>query len=222
MRSGVKRRRAYESPRRREQARATRAAILEAARDLFLDRGYVATTMQAVAERARTSPATVYAAFTNKRSLLAALVDVSIAGDDAPVPIVDRPWVHELRDEPDLRRRIAMLAGNGRLMLERRAPVDEVVRAAAASDPDIAALWRAGNAQRLAGQRALLRLVAGDIGFREGLSDGVALDTLYALGSPETYRLLTVDRGWSPARFERWYADSLARLLFDGPSSSAC
>ena len=214
MRSGVKRRRAYESPRRQEQARATRAAILEAAGELFGERGYVATTMEAIAAKARTSPATVYTAFTNKRSLLSALVDVSIAGDDAPVPILDRPWVRELRDEPDLRRRIAILARNGRLILERRAPVDEVVRAAAASDPDIAALWRAGNAQRLAGQRQLLRLVAGDAGFREGLSDGEAVDTLHALGSPETYRLLTVDRGWSPARFERWYADTLAQLLF--------
>ena len=216
MRAGVKRRRAYASPRRQEQARATRAAILEAARDLFGERGYVATTMESIAMRARTSPATVYTAFTNKRSLLSALVDVSIAGDDAPVPILDRPWVHQLRDEPDLHRRIAILARNGRLILERRAPVDEVVRAAAASDPDIAALWRAGNAQRLTGQRALLRLVAGEGGLREGLSHAEAVDTLYALGSPETYRLLTVDRGWSPVRFERWYADTMARLLFEG------
>jgi AcrR family transcriptional regulator len=215
MRAGVKRRRAYESPRRHEQARATRAAILEAAGELFLERGYVATTMQAIAARARISPATVYTAFSNKRSLLSALVDVSIAGDDAPVPIFERPWVHELRDEPDLHRRIAILARNGRLILERRAPVDEVVRAAAASDPDIAALWRAGKAQRLAGQRELLRIVAGGVGFRDGLGEGEAVDTLYALGSPETYRLLTVDRAWSPARFERWYADTLSRLLFE-------
>jgi AcrR family transcriptional regulator len=214
MKAGVKRRRAYESPRRREQARATRAAILEAAGDLFLEHGYVATTMQAIAARAMTSPATVYAAFTNKRSLLSALVDVSISGDDAPVPILDRPWVHELRDEPDLHRRIAILARNGRLILERRAPVDGVVRAAAASDPDIAALWRAGNAQRLAGQRALLRIVARGAGFRDGLGEGDAADTLYALGSPDTYRLLTVDRGWSPVRFERWYRESVTRLLF--------
>lgn len=214
MRAGVKRRRAYDSPLRQEQARATRGAILQAAGDLFRERGYVATTMLAIAARARISPATVYTAFSNKRSLLSALVDVSIVGDDAPVPILDRPWVHELRDEPDLHRRIAILARNGRLILERRASVDEVVRAAAASDPDIAALWRAGNAQRLAGQRALLRIVAGEVGFSDGLSERDAGDTLYALGSPETYRLLTVDRGWSPARFERWYTDALARLLF--------
>ena len=172
--------------------------------------------MQAIAARARISPATVYATFTNKRSLLAALVDVSIAGDDAPVPILDRPWVQEMRDEPDLRRRVELLARNGRLILERRAPIDEVVRAAAASDPDIAELWRAGKVQRLAGQRELLRIV-GRVGFRDGLGEGDAVDTLYAIGSPETYQLLTVDRGWSPARFERWYADALLRLLFRDP-----
>lgn len=210
----VKRPRRYESPRREEGARATRAAILEGARDLFVEHGYTGTTMQAIAARARISPATVYATFTNKRSLLAALVDVSIAGDDAPVSILDRPWVQEMRDEPDLRRRVDILARNGRLMLERRAPIDEVVRAAAASDPDIAALWRNGKEQRLAGQRRLLRIVAGPDGLRDGLIEADAVDTLYAVGSPETYRLVTVDRAWSPARFERWYADTLARLLF--------
>lgn len=208
-------RRPYDSPRRQEQARATRAAILEAARDLFVEHGYVATTMLAIAAKARISPATVYAAFTNKRSLLSALVDVSIAGDDAPVPIFERAWVQELRDEPDLRRRIDIIARNGRLILERRAPVDEVLRAAADTDSDIAALWRDGKAQRLAGQRHLLRMVAGPDGVRDGLSEGDAIDSLYALGSPETYRLLVVDRGWSAARFERWYADALARVLFD-------
>lgn len=214
MNASVKPRRRYDSPRRQEQARATRLAILEAARELFVERGYVSTTLQAIAARARISPATVYATFTNKRSLLSALVDVSIAGDDAPVPIVERPWVNEMREESDLRRRIDILARNGRLILERRAAVDEVLRAAADTEPDIAELWREGKAQRLAGQRHLLRLVAGRVGLRNGLSEGDATDILYALGSPETYRLLTVDRGWSAVRFERWYADAMARLLF--------
>ena len=215
MTKAVKPRRAYDSPRRDEQARATRRAILDAARDLFIEHGYVAATLQAIGARARTSPATVYAVFTNKRSILSALVDVAIAGDDAPVPILDRPWVESMREEPDLRRRLATLATNGRLILERRAPIDEVVRAAAASDPEISALYQQGKAQRLAGQRQLLRIVAGSHGLRAGLGEPSAVDILYAVGSSETYRLLTVDRGWSAARFERWYADTLARLLFE-------
>ena len=207
-------RRAYESPRRQEQARATRRAILKAARVLFIERGYVATTVQAVAARARVSPATVYATFTNKRSLLSALVSVAIAGDDEPRPTLDRAWVQEMHDEPDRRRRIQILAHNGRLILERRTPIDEVVRAAAAADTEIAALWESGKAQRLAGQRELLRIVAGTDDVRDGLSSAAAVDTLYAIGSPETYRLLVFDRGWPSERFEHWYAETLERLLF--------
>ncbi len=140
MKQTVKPRRAYRSPRREEQASATRRAILDAARELFIEGGYVKTTMQAIAERAGISPATVYATFVTKRAVLSALVDISIAGDDAPVPILDRPWVAELRGEPDLGRRIGLLAHHGRLMLERRAAIDEVLRAAAAADAEIAAM----------------------------------------------------------------------------------
>lgn len=214
MSKSVNPRRAYASPRRQEQARATRRAILKAARVLFIERGYVATTVQAVASRARVSAATVYATFTNKRSLLSALVDVAIAGDDEPRSILDRAWVQEMRDEPDRQRRIQILARHGRLILERRTPIDEVVRTAAAADTEIAALWESGKAQRLAGQRELLRIVAGRDGLRDGLSSTVALDALYAIGSPEIYRLLVFDRGWPPERFEHWYAETLERLLF--------
>jgi len=214
MTSTVKPRR-YDSPRRDEQARLTRASILDAARDLFIERGYVTTTMLAIAEKARVSPATVYATFQNKRTVLSALVDISIAGDDEPVPIRDRPWIREMRDVPDLRGRLTILARNGRLILERRAPIEEVLRAAAAADPDIAALWQRSREQRLAGQRDLLRIVAGTADLRDGLDEELAVDTLYAIGSPETFRSLTVDRGWSADRFEDWYAKTLTRLLFD-------
>ena len=217
MTKAVNPRRAYQSPRRQEQAKSTRRAIIDAARELFIDHGFVATTVEAIAARATTSTATVYATFANKRSMLSALVDTSIAGDDEPIPIIQRPWVGEMRGEPDLHRRIGILARNGRLILERRAPIDEVVRAAAASDPDIDALWRQGKAQRLAGQRELLRIVVGSDDLRPGLAHEAATDILYAIGSPETYRLLTSDRGWPPARFELWYADTLERLLFAEP-----
>ena len=133
----------------------THHAVLEAARALFIERGYVATTIDAIAERANVAPETVYAVFGTKRSLLAELVDVSIAGDDEAPPILEQPWVQEMRDEPDPRRRLRMLASKGRSILERRAAVDEVVRGAAAADPEIAALWERGKAQRYAGQRAV-------------------------------------------------------------------
>jgi AcrR family transcriptional regulator len=211
----VKSRRAYDSPRRKEQARATRGAVLDAAWELFVEHGFVATTIQAIADRAGVSPETVYATFGNKRSLLSSVLDVSITGDDAAVPLLQRAWVQDMRDEPDPRRRLQILARNGSLILERVTSIYEVLRGAAASDPAIASLWELHKSQRFAGQRELVRIVGAGGCLREGLSADVAASTLFAIGSPETYRLLTVDRGWSPARFERWYADTLAQLLLD-------
>jgi AcrR family transcriptional regulator len=209
----VKRRRTYDSPRRREQAHATRGAILQASRELFVQGGYVATTIDAIAARAGVSAETVYAAFTNKRSLLSQLIDVSVAGDDAPVPILERGWVQAMRDEPDGRRRVEILARHGRLMLERWAPVYEVLRGAAAADPEMASLWELNKAQRFTGQRELLRILTERAPLRQELTAKTAADVLFVIGSPETYRLLVADRGWSADRFERWYADALARLL---------
>jgi len=206
-------RRPYDSPRRREQARATREAVLDAAGDLFIGQGYAATTIDQIAARAMVSPETVYAAFKNKRTILSRLMDVSIAGDDAPVPILERSWVQEMRGEPDPRQRLKILARNGRLMLERWTPIYDVLRGAAAADPEIASLWELNKRQRFEGQRALLRILIEDRPLREGLSPSAATDVLFAIGSPETYRLLITDRGWSADRFERWYFDALARLL---------
>ncbi|MEO6578000.1 MAG: helix-turn-helix domain-containing protein, partial [Candidatus Limnocylindria bacterium] len=183
-------RRPYDSPQRRAQALVTRRAILDAARHLFIERGYGATTLQAIADKASVSVATVYAAFVNKRTVLEQLVDVSIAGDDEPVAIADRPWVAELANEPDRGRRIRMLAANGRRILERRSAVDAVVQAAAASDPEIATLWEKIRRQRREGQGRLLPLVAGLEGLGAGLDPAEAADVLYAIASPETYRLL--------------------------------
>ena len=93
--------------------------------------------------------------------------------------------------------------------------MDEVVRHAAATDPQIAALRDVGKAQRLAGQRELLRIVIGGSSLRRGLDLDAAADAIYAIGGPETYRLLVVDRGWTGDRFEQWYGDTLERILFD-------
>jgi AcrR family transcriptional regulator len=214
MAGSVKPARRPDFPRRRERARATRIRVLDAARALFIERGYVATTIDAIAERADVSSETIYSTFGNKRSLLSQLVDVAIAGDVNATPILERDGVQEMREEPDPRRRLRLLAGQGQSILERRSAIDEVVRGAASADPDIAALRDRGKASRHAGQREILRIVVGSTGLREGMDLETAADILYAIGSPEVYRLLVVDRGWSGARFERWYGETLERLLF--------
>jgi hypothetical protein len=146
-------------------------------------------------------------------------VDLSISGGEGAPPILDQPWVQEMREELDPRRRLRILAENGRSILERRSAFDEVVRGAAAAEPEMATLWERGKAQRFAGQRALLQIALGTTGFRDGLDLETAAETVFSIGSPEVYRLLTLDRGWSGSRFEDWYADTLERLLLDRPTS---
>jgi TetR/AcrR family transcriptional regulator of autoinduction and epiphytic fitness len=208
----VKHRR-YDAPRRRQQAQQTRGAVLDAARALFVERGFAATTIAVVADRAQVSPETVYAVFGTKREILAQLLDVAIAGDRESAPVLDQSWVDEMRREPEPRRRLFILARHGAEILERRAAIDEVVRGAAAADPEVAELWRRGKAERFAGQRELLRIAADGsaLASETRLDHGAAV--LYAIGSPETYLALVVDRGWAPARFADWYADTLERLL---------
>lgn len=212
---------AHPFPRRRERALATRGRVLAAARTLFVERGFVATTIYAIAGLADVSPETIYATFGNKRSVLAELVDVAIAGGAQALPILEQAWVQEMRADPDPRRRLRILARNGRAILERRAAIDEVVRGAAAADPEVATLWARGKMERFVGQRELLRIVLGDGRLRAGLDLRTAADVLYAIGSPETYRHLVGDRGWSASRFERWYAETLEDLLLGSASRSS-
>lgn len=213
MREHVNKRRAYDSPHRRQQAQATRRAVLDAAALLFSERGYAATTIDAIAGLANVSSETVYATFGSKRALLAELVDVSIAGGSDAAPVLEQAWVQEMRSEPDPARRLRILARLGRQILERRAAIDDVVRGAATADTEIASLWESGKADRFAGQREVLRIVVGTSALRPGLDLAAAADILYAIGSPETYRHLIVDRRWSGDRFEAWYGETLIRLL---------
>ncbi len=195
--------------------------MIEAARELFVQRGYVATTVDAIALRARVSPETVYSTFGTKRALLAQLAGVTTTGDDESPPVLERAWVRRLRSEPDLHRRLLRLARETAASVRRRAAVDEVVRGAAGADPEIAALWERTRRDRLAAQRALLEIVLGDASVPRGLDLEMAAGVLHSIGSPETYRLLVVDRGWTDDRFERWLGATLARLLIDDGAATA-
>lgn len=207
-------RRPYRSERRRDQAAATRRAILEAARARFLDLGYVGTTIAAIAAAAGVSPETVYATFGTKRAILAAVVDVSIAGDVEAVPLLERDWVRRLVAEPDLDTRITLLAHHGSLILARRAPMDRVVREAAGTDPEVRELHLRGRRERRSGQRRLVEIVAGDAGEAPGFDLDQAADIVFATGSPEVYELLVEDCGWSHEQFADWYGAALRRLVF--------
>ena len=216
MRRRVKPSRSYESPRRREQAAATRQAILEAAERLFAERGYVGTSVSEIAEEARVALKTVYAVFGTKAEVLRALWNLRMRGDEEAVPMPERPGYREIVDEPDPRRRLALVARNVRLIRERTAHVTEIVRQAAPADEQIAELW-----ERF--QRELYEL--GVRGIVETLeNDGVlaadvttATDIGWTLTHPDLYQLLVRQRGWSPEDYERWLAETLVAQLVARP-----
>ncbi len=198
---------------RRPQARTrlARAAVIEAARELFLERGYGATTVEAVSHRADVPPATLYRLFSSKAGVLKALVDVAIVGDDEPVPMADRSEVRALAAEPEPGAQLAALVGIARQVNARVAPLYLVLVSAAGADPDAAALLAQLTRQRQAGQRRVARALARGGALRPGLRERDAADIVHALVSPELYRLLVLDRRWPPVRYEGW----LVALLRD-------
>jgi len=211
MTEGVKGRRAYNAAGRQKQAQASRARVLAVAREMLLTRGYYATTVPAVAKAAAVSPQNVYKAFGNKPALLKAVFDVAIAGDDEPIAMVQRPALSRVREEPDPREKLRLY---GRFVAEtapRHAPIQLLVRAAAATDADAATLWDQLCAERLRGMTMFARALAEHL--RDDVTVDDARDLLWAHNSPELYDLLVNAREWSPARFGDWLAQSLIDAL---------
>lgn len=206
----VKPARAYRSRARREGALVTRATILEAARKLLVERGYAATSVEAIASAAGVAAETVYLHFGTKRDLLANLLDVALVGDDDPVSLLDRPWMRSVLRQPDAPGRVRALARRTREMLDRLGPLHTVMRAAAEQEPSIADLARAHAIRRLQGQSALVAWIAEPAGLRAGLSHADATERFFALTSPELHHLFTRGLGWSGRRYEEWLARSVA------------
>ncbi|WP_229674760.1 TetR/AcrR family transcriptional regulator [Nakamurella endophytica] len=195
------------------RTRRTRAAVVDAARDLFLERGYAATTVAAISERSDTPQATVYRLFDSKLGILRALLDVVVAGDDRPVAMVDRPQVRALFAADDPRDQLAAFAALVVGVLHRAGPVHRIVADAAKSDPEAATLLVDIARQRHDGQRRLARSLKLAGALRPGLRERDAADLIHALASPEVYGLLVLDRGWDPARHRDWLASVLADQL---------
>jgi AcrR family transcriptional regulator len=196
--------------RRREQAQATRRRITDAGLDLFVRQGYAVTTLEQIAGQAGVAVQTVYFHFGNKRTLLKEIVDVVAVGDDEPVALLDRPWMQQFRAEPDARRALTIWIRNSRAIFARIAPIMRIVRDAAGADPDMTAQWDVNQQQRFIAHSTLAQQLADKHGLRQGLSAAKAADILFALLSLDVYLLLTVERGWTPAQWERWITNTLA------------
>jgi AcrR family transcriptional regulator len=209
----VKATRRYESPRRREQAAATRLEVLAAAERLFLRDGYAATTMAAIAKEARVALKTVYIAYDTKGGLLRALWNHRLRGDDEIPSMARHPMYLDVLAEPDPARKLRLNARNSRLGKLRIAPLAEVIRGAAPADPEIAALWGRINTEYRANQEAVVRSLAEAGALRAGLDVERATDILWTLNHPGTWQLLVVQRGWSPEDYERWSAEAACGQL---------
>ena len=212
--AAVKSTRAYSSPLREAQARETRRRILDSARALFLEQGFPATTIAAVARRAQVSADTVYSVFGSKANLLKEVLDVVIGGDDEDVPLLERDRPQAVRAEPDQRCQLGMFAADITTQLERVRPLDDILRSAAAVDPAAAEL-RADL--QLRQRRAAMRTVVAWVGahgpLREGLTDEEAAAVVWTLTSPEVHAMLRDTWGWSRERFERWLRETLVAGL---------
>jgi len=209
----VKTPRRYDSSNRAEQARRNRRSVLEAARRLFLDRGYAPTTVAAIAAEAGVSVETVYKAFGNKPGLVKAVFDVSVVGDDEPVPMLERDVVRRIQAEPDPRRKLVMYGEHLSESAPRSVPVQLLVRAAAASDPGAATVWDQMLAERLTGMTAFARELHEGDHLRADVSVDDARDILWTYNAAELYELLVLLRGWSPQRYGVWVADALIAAL---------
>jgi AcrR family transcriptional regulator len=196
-----------------EKARQTRQRVLTAAEELFVERGYGATTLQEVADRAGVSVQTIYFTFRNKRALLKELADVTIAGDDEPVPTMERPWFTSAMTAPTAAEHLRAHAEGAGSVIARVAALVDVLRTAAALEPEIDELWRLGNDQRHAVQHAAALALTAKPGARPDVTPDQAADLLYATLSPEMYLLLVRDRGWSAERFVDWAQTSLRAQL---------
>ena len=205
--------RVYRSARRAEQARRTRARILAAATQLFVARGYAATTMGSIAEAARVSVPTIELIFGTKPKLLKAAIDVAIAGDDEPVPMFEREWAAAAAEAGDAMSYLLVFARAVREAAIRCAGLIVAADEAARTDRDIAALSRRLSRQRVVTVTRIVDGLRERTALRAGMTRKMAIDVLWLLMEPVVFQRLTCDRSWTPAQFERWFTDSASRLL---------
>jgi AcrR family transcriptional regulator len=205
--------RAYNSSRRKEQALQTRRQIVEAARQLFLRRGYTGATMDAIAEEAGVAVETVYATFGNKRAILSRLIEVSLVGDEGPVPLLEREGPRAVMQETDQHRQVELFAEDIDKIMSRMTPLFEIMRVAAKTEPEIAGMYEDILNNRVEGLMAFVRALMKNGPLREGLTLELAAETVWTLTSAEVILLLTGTRGWSGERYKQWLADMLKRAL---------
>jgi AcrR family transcriptional regulator len=207
--------RRYQSALRAERADATRAAILRAARELFLRRGWTGTTMSDIARAATVSPDTVYASVGRKEQVFTLLLEQAISGSDAPAPAEARDYVRRIRAEADAEGKLRTYALALTEIHPRLAPLMAVARAAGPGQQAVTRAWRAISDRRAANMRLLAADLHSTGRLRADLSLDEVADVIWATNSPELWTLLVTERGWTPERYADWLTDTWVRTLLE-------
>jgi AcrR family transcriptional regulator len=211
--------RRYSTELRSEQTAVARRLILAAAGRLFVEKGYAGTTLATVAAEAGVSVQTVYNVIGGKSAVLKAVYDVTLAGDDEPVPMGDRPAFRAMAQAASGREMLARYAEIGRQLSERVLPlVTTLLAQAATGDPDLRAFADTIERERATGTAAMARSVSDRFGLRAGLSVADAADILWALTAPDLTDRLVNRRGWSWDKTAQWIGTVMADALV-GPAS---
>jgi AcrR family transcriptional regulator len=205
--------RAYHSPGREAAAARTGEAIVQAAKELFEQRGWTGTTIRAVAEGAAVSPKTVEALFGTKGALLQAAVDYAIRGDLGPLPIRRRESVALMEAAADASTMLELHAHHVRTINQRSARIAWAVEHAAAADPAVAGLWRQMNQNRAFGVRWATETLLKKRGRRRGLTRQQVEAAIWVALDWGTYRTLTEHAGLTPQEFETWLRRYYAATL---------
>jgi len=210
-----RRKRVYDASLRKEAAKVTRQSIVDGARSVFVEKGYAAATMPAIAQAAGVSLDTVYATVGKKPALFRLLIEMAISGTDGEVPAEEREYVRAIRAEADAAGKLRIYAAALCSIQERLAPLFRVLQGAAALDPELAALWESISQRRAKNMRLFAADLAATGRVRADLSVAKAADVIWTMNSPEFYLLLVEERGWSPKEFEDWLVDAWMRLLLE-------
>jgi AcrR family transcriptional regulator len=187
--------------------------ILDSARRLFEDGGYAATSVPSIAAAAGVAVKTVYLGFESKAGLLRAVWEARLGGEEEATPVLQRRWMRELTDEAHPAEKLRLLAAQSRRVKTATGPLLEVIRTAAATDPEIATLWGDIQAKLLRVQRAVVDQLDALDALRPSLAAAEAADILWTLNHPSVWHLIVRERRWSPARYEQWLYESFCSQL---------
>jgi AcrR family transcriptional regulator len=207
----VKRR--YDTSRRDAMTRATKAEVAAAARELFVAQGYRSTTVAQIAEAARTPQSTVFRLFGSKRGILKEVLDVSLGGDDQPVEFQNRPEVRDAFAADSAGAILDAFAHIARGVLHRSAALQAVLADSAAEDAEAAEMLDITRRQRHVGQSRIVRALADAGALTDDLRPSAAAEIVHTLMSPEVFRCLTIERGWTETAYEHWLSRTLRTQL---------